>query len=423
MDRLAEQRATACIAALVARGVAQERLYVTFQGRAGGVRTDFIPRSVADNATRAEGASARLAAVAAELGGVQFHLAGEIGLPTATTFWSVEHLDPAVRAKNQQVVRAVAAVMKSHPELRLEINCQTAAHLELPPANEGDALRAPEALCARFNVHALEVRERPMQPHAHVSGALPLYPRARSPQPSRSPACDPTLSSLHAHALPPCDPRLVPPACHPRLAIPACHLPPLSCRLAPPARHQVDAVADRLAQLRVEALMKALMDEGLPEPQLLGTFDGGPHVAEARASLTRTRTRTRTRTLILTRARARARARARTRTRCAPPSARAPPRGATRSRPPPRWPRCRRRPAAPPPRRTYGLRRSGCALTLTLTLTLTLNLSLSLSPSLSVSLRGPRRSGCARCWRMARSRGTCRPRRRRARARSSRRGR
>ena len=30
--------------------------------------------------------------------------------------------------------------------------------------------------------------------------------------------------------------------------------------------------------------MKALMEEGLPEPQLHGTFDGGAHVAEVRAS-------------------------------------------------------------------------------------------------------------------------------------------
>ena len=174
--------------------------------------------------------------MAAELGGVQFHLAGEVGLPTATTFWSVEHLDPAVRAKNQQVVRAVAAVMKSHPELRLEINCQTAAHLELSPANEGDALRAPEALCARFNVHALEVRSGRCSPMP-MCRALCRYthaPAARNPR--AAPACDHTLSSLHAHALPPCDPRLVPPACHTRLAIPACHLPPLTCRLALPPR-------------------------------------------------------------------------------------------------------------------------------------------------------------------------------------------
>ena len=198
MDRLAEQRATACVAALVARGVAQERLYVTFQGRAGGVRTDFIPRSMADNATRAVGATARLAAVAAELGGVQFHLAEEIGLPTATTYWSVEHLDPAVRAKNLQVLRAVAAVMKDHPELRLEINCQTAAPLELPPATEGDALRAPEALCARFNVHALEVGERPLQPRVlAVCWGLSPYtytpparnPHAALPATPRCPAC------------------------------------------------------------------------------------------------------------------------------------------------------------------------------------------------------------------------------------------
>ena len=183
MDRLAKQRATACVAALVARGVPQERLYVTFQGRAGGVRTDFIPRSIIDNAARADGATKRLADVAAELGDVQFHLAEEIGLPTATTYWSVEHLDPAVRASNLQVVRAVAAVMKEHPELRLEINCMTAARIELPLAPEGDALRAPEALCARFNVHALEVGER-LWPH--LLGAVPL----------RTPACSRTHSNL-----------------------------------------------------------------------------------------------------------------------------------------------------------------------------------------------------------------------------------
>ena len=100
---------------------------------AAGATTEEVDEMVAARAamdvtralTRVELAlarqEARLAAVAAELGGVQFHLAGEIGLPTATTFWSVEHLDPAVRAKNQQVVRAVAAVMKSHPELRLVV--------------------------------------------------------------------------------------------------------------------------------------------------------------------------------------------------------------------------------------------------------------------------------------------------------------
>ena len=186
---------------------------MTFQGRAGGVRTDFIPRSMADNATRAVGATARLAAVATELGGVQFHLAGEIGLPTATTHWSVEHLEPAVRAKNLQVVRAVAAVMRDHPELRLEVHCQTAAPLELPPATEGDALRAPEALCARFNVHALEVGERPLQPAPCAGGAVPLHayaPPARSPH--ARPACNPTLPRLHPRALPPATP-----ACNPGL--------------------------------------------------------------------------------------------------------------------------------------------------------------------------------------------------------------
>ena len=189
---------------------------MTFQGRAGGVRTDFIPRSMADNATRAVGATARLAAVATELGGVQFHLAGEIGLPTATTHWSVEHLDPAVRAKNLQVVRAVAAVMRDHPELRLEVHCQTAAPLELPPATEGDALRAPEALCARFNVHALEVGERPLQPAPCLGGCAPTYLRATSPQPSRTPGLQPHVAPPAPSCTPACNPSLQPQPATPR---------------------------------------------------------------------------------------------------------------------------------------------------------------------------------------------------------------
>ena len=192
MDRLAKQRATACVAALVERGVPQERLYVTYQGRAGGVRTDFIPRSMKDSAARAAGAAARLEALKAELGGVRFHAAHELGMPSATQFWSVDHLDAGARAANYAVLRAVVAIMLDHPELRLEVHAATNARVEMPPATPGDAIRAPDALCSRFNLHALEA----------------------------------------------------------------------------------ELVADRLAQMRVEALMRSLIELGLPEPQVLGTFDG-----------------------------------------------------------------------------------------------------------------------------------------------------
>jgi hypothetical protein len=51
-------------------------------------------------------------------------------------------------------------------------------------------------------VHALEVGERPLQPHAHV--LQPLYLRATSPQPSCTPACDPSLQPQPA--TPACNP-------------------------------------------------------------------------------------------------------------------------------------------------------------------------------------------------------------------------
>ena len=46
MDRLAESRAQACLGALMQRGVAGSRLFVTYKGRGGNIRVDFIPRSV-----------------------------------------------------------------------------------------------------------------------------------------------------------------------------------------------------------------------------------------------------------------------------------------------------------------------------------------------------------------------------------------
>ena len=46
MDRLAESRAKACLGALVQKGIAGERLFVTYKGRGGNVRVDFRLRSV-----------------------------------------------------------------------------------------------------------------------------------------------------------------------------------------------------------------------------------------------------------------------------------------------------------------------------------------------------------------------------------------
>ena len=48
MDRLAESRAEACRLALMKRGVPAERLFVSYKGRGGHIRTDFIPRSSHD---------------------------------------------------------------------------------------------------------------------------------------------------------------------------------------------------------------------------------------------------------------------------------------------------------------------------------------------------------------------------------------
>ena len=63
-DRLAENRAIACMDALIARGVAPSRLYTTYKSRTGSLRTDFIPHPPdtkdADGADFASGVVAAL---------------------------------------------------------------------------------------------------------------------------------------------------------------------------------------------------------------------------------------------------------------------------------------------------------------------------------------------------------------------------
>ena len=60
MDRLAENRAKACLAALVESGVPAAQLYSTFKGRGGTLRVDFIPCGASSStASRAAAAIGR----------------------------------------------------------------------------------------------------------------------------------------------------------------------------------------------------------------------------------------------------------------------------------------------------------------------------------------------------------------------------
>lgn len=60
-DHLARNRATACVEALVLRGIRRSRLVATFRSRTGHPRCDFIPQSVDEVAKkRAAGAVRRL---------------------------------------------------------------------------------------------------------------------------------------------------------------------------------------------------------------------------------------------------------------------------------------------------------------------------------------------------------------------------
>ena len=52
MDKLAEGRAHACMAALVQSGVRPAQLFVTFKGRGGKTKVDFLPCDAAERQAR-----------------------------------------------------------------------------------------------------------------------------------------------------------------------------------------------------------------------------------------------------------------------------------------------------------------------------------------------------------------------------------
>ena len=119
MDRLAECRAEACRQALVLRGVKAERLFVSFKGRGGRIRTDFIPRSMHDSAQLATSVTQVLAPHSTP-GALVFQSPAERGLQSTSQAWAIEHTDAAHRMQNRQTLEAVASTLLRYPLLHLE---------------------------------------------------------------------------------------------------------------------------------------------------------------------------------------------------------------------------------------------------------------------------------------------------------------
>ena len=119
MERLAEARADAVRQALVLRGVAPERLLVTFNGRGGHIRTDFIPRSMHDSSRSRAPVTKQLAPHSAP-GRLVFASASDAAC-VGLAGWAVEHADPAFRMQNRATLEAVAGTMLRYPMLHLEV--------------------------------------------------------------------------------------------------------------------------------------------------------------------------------------------------------------------------------------------------------------------------------------------------------------
>lgn len=158
MSLLAERRAEACRDALVERGVPHERLVVTFAGRSGAVRTDFIPCAMHNNAKLAAAATRQMQPQN-QRGSVVFHAADEKGLSTATQAYTLEHSDPSLHATNRSTLEELVALMDRYPYLLLHAHVETEApavappllleHFRLPASGDGEVTRsAMEQLAA-----------------------------------------------------------------------------------------------------------------------------------------------------------------------------------------------------------------------------------------------------------------------------------
>ena len=120
MDRLAELRAEACRQALILRGVAADRLFVSFKGRGGHIRTDFIPRSLHDASSLALSVT-QILKPQSRAGAIGFHSAAERYLQSVSLAWSLDHTDAAIRMQNRAALETVASTMLRYPMLHLEV--------------------------------------------------------------------------------------------------------------------------------------------------------------------------------------------------------------------------------------------------------------------------------------------------------------
>ena len=153
MDRLAEMRAEACKQALILRGIAPERLFVTFKGKSGNVRTNFIPRSMHNSTDLAKGVTSLFEFINKDL---VFPNATDPKLLPLSQAWAIEHSTPKIRLKNRETLKSIADRMRDYPMLHLEVHVAVQSAL----ASDRDT---PRRLLAHFPgaAHAMLEAEIP----------------------------------------------------------------------------------------------------------------------------------------------------------------------------------------------------------------------------------------------------------------------
>ena len=127
MDRLAESRAEACRQALILRGVPASRVFVTYRGRGGRIRTDFVPHSVHDSADLAKAVTTALAPQSAP-GQITFASPSQPRLAALSQAWAIDHTDSSIRMHNRAALEVVSTTMLRFPALLLEVSVGVPAH-------------------------------------------------------------------------------------------------------------------------------------------------------------------------------------------------------------------------------------------------------------------------------------------------------
>ena len=161
-ELLAQQRAEACVTALIQRGISHSRLIATSSARSGVARTDFIPKPLEDIESKRGSAAKQHERRTTSAGrdfseflrrnDVAFNQPQEVAAARAPPqqAWNLEHMQSARSRTNGKTLEGIAYMLRFYPDISCNVfatvpsadvaDATMAAHFGLNPAEQADVI-------------------------------------------------------------------------------------------------------------------------------------------------------------------------------------------------------------------------------------------------------------------------------------------